>query len=146
MQNPSITREWPDTLDLAARATLAFNAMQGVADDDYEGIPFFSGFLQSDAQHPAWMSHGNWDFGSSHGRLVDAIALVREMTGISGGAEIEERYQRNLLSFVQEDGFRCSQDQATAAQRAIAPGRAAYSIHCASRPSCETAGHTGSSS
>lgn len=95
----------PDTLDLAARAKLAFNAMLGVADDDLDGIPFFSGYLRSDAENPAWMSHGNWDYGSSHGRLVDSIALVREMTGTTEGVEIEERYRRNLLSFIADDGL-----------------------------------------
>lgn len=105
MKNPSITRRMPDTLNLAERARLAFHAMLGVADEDYEGIPFFSGFLQSDDQHPAWMSHGNWDFGSSHGRLVDAISLVREMTGETEGDQIEAKYRSNLLSFIRPDGL-----------------------------------------
>lgn len=95
----------PDTLDLAERAHIALNAMLNVADDDYEGIPFFSGFLQSDENNPAWMSHGNWDFGSSHGRLVDSIALVRAMTGTTEGEEIEARYRDNLLSFIKPDGL-----------------------------------------
>lgn len=100
-----VEREIPATLNLADRALLAFNAMLGVADDDYEGIPFFSGFLQSDEQHPAWMSHGNWDFGSSHGRLTDSIALVRAMTGTTEGVEAEARYRANLLSFIKPDGL-----------------------------------------
>ncbi|MDL2319420.1 glycoside hydrolase family 127 protein, partial [Eubacteriales bacterium OttesenSCG-928-A19] len=100
-----VRRALPDTLDLAQRAGIALNAMLGVADDDYEGIPFFSGFLQSDADDPAWMSHGNWDFGSSHGRLTDSIALVREMTGTSEGEDVERRYRENLLSFIREDGL-----------------------------------------
>lgn len=98
-------REMPDTLNLAQRAGMSLNAMLNVADDDYEGIPFFSGFLQSDEQNPAWMSHGNWDFGSSHGRLVDSIALVRAMTGTSEGTEVEERYRSNLLGFIKQDGL-----------------------------------------
>ncbi|MCL2035244.1 MAG: glycoside hydrolase family 127 protein [Oscillospiraceae bacterium] len=100
-----VERQMPDTLDLAQRAKLAFNAMLNVADDDCGGIPFFSGFLQSDEENPAWMSHGNWDYGSSHGRLVDTIALVRSMTGTSEGEEVEERYRRNLLSFIHENGL-----------------------------------------
>lgn len=100
-----VQRQMPDTLDLAERAYIALNAMLNVADDDYEGIPFFSGFLQSDEQNPAWMSHGNWDFGSSHGRLVDSIALVREMTGTSEGEDVENRYRSNLLGFIKNDGL-----------------------------------------
>lgn len=105
MSNRSITEQMPDTLNLADRAELAFNAMVSVADDDYEGIPFFSGFLQSDKDHPAWMSHGNWDYGSSHGRLIDAICLVREMCGTNEEIDAEQRYQRNLLSFIHDNGL-----------------------------------------
>ena len=64
----------PDTLTLEDRAAYSLNAMIGVADEDHGYIPFFSGFFQSD---PAWMSHGNWDYGSSHGRLTDAVMLAR---------------------------------------------------------------------
>lgn len=95
----------PNTLNLADRARIALNAMLTVADEDYEGIPFFSGFLQSDAEHPAWMSHGNWDFGSSHGRLIDSIQLVRAMTGAAEGEDVEARYRENLLGFIREDGL-----------------------------------------
>lgn len=42
----------PNTLSLADRARIALNAMLNVADEDYEGIPFFSGFLQSDTAQP----------------------------------------------------------------------------------------------
>ncbi|QHQ61017.1 hypothetical protein Ana3638_09755 [Anaerocolumna sedimenticola] len=92
----------PDTLDLAGRAGIALNAMIGVADEDKGYIPFFSGFFASD---PAWMSHGNWDYGSSHGRLVDSMTLVRAMTGTEEGREIENHYKENLLSFFRKDGL-----------------------------------------
>lgn len=92
----------PDTLDLAQRAEISLNAMIGVADEDKGYIPFFSGFFASD---PAWMSHGNWDYGSSHGRLVDSMTLVRAMTGTQEGTTIEKHYKQNLLSFFKEDGL-----------------------------------------
>ena len=82
-------RQVPDTLILAGHAQIALNAMLNVADEDYEAIPFFSSFLQSDAEHPSWMSHGNWDFGSSHGRLVDSIQLVRTMPRTDEGRDME---------------------------------------------------------
>ena len=87
----------PVTLDLADRAHIALNAMMGVADEEKGFIPFFSGFFASD---PAWMSHGNWDYGSSHGRLVDSMTLVRAMTGTTEGVEIEKHYKENLLTFL----------------------------------------------
>ncbi len=92
----------PDTLDLAGRAGIALNAMIGVADEDKGYIPFFSGYFASD---PAWMSHGNWDYGSSHGRLVDSMTLVRAMTGTQEGREIENHYKENLLTFFKKDGL-----------------------------------------
>ncbi|GHV26931.1 hypothetical protein FACS18948_3480 [Clostridia bacterium] len=96
---------WPGTLNLADRARLALNSMISVSDEDYDGIPFFSGHLRSDAENPAWISHGNWDYGSSHGRLIDSIAIVREMTGTTDGRDIEDIYKRNLLSFIRDDGL-----------------------------------------
>lgn len=92
----------PDTLNLADRAGIALNAMMGVADEDKGYIPFFSGFFASDL---AWMSHGNWDYGSSHGRLVDSMTLVRAMTGTEEGREIENHYKENLLTFFKKDGL-----------------------------------------
>ena len=92
----------PDTLILEERAEAALNALIGVADEDYEYIPFFNGNFKA---RPAYMTHGNWDFGSSHGRLVDAIILARAMTGSDYGFEIEQHYRRNLLSFFRPDGL-----------------------------------------
>ncbi|WFR56354.1 hypothetical protein QA584_22485 [Anaerocolumna sp. AGMB13025] len=98
----NIKKSVPDTLNLADRAGIALNAMIGVADEDKGYIPFFSGFFASD---PAWMSHGNWDYGSSHGRLVDSMTLVRAMTGTEEGRDIEKHYKENLLSFFKKDGL-----------------------------------------
>ncbi|MDD2375008.1 MAG: hypothetical protein PHQ55_07890 [Eubacteriales bacterium] len=92
----------PDTLNLADRAYISLNAMIGVADEDKNYIPFFSGYFASE---PAWMSHGNWDYGSSHGRLIDSMALVRAMTGTEDGLFIEGKYKENFLSFFHENGL-----------------------------------------
>ena len=112
----SIRIKMPETLNLEERAELALNAMIGVADEDYEYIPYFSGFFQSD---PAWMSHGNWDYGSSHGRLVDSILLARRMTASRYGEEVEQHYRENLLKFFRSDGLnyrRNTFDEETAAE------------------------------
>lgn len=92
----------PDTLLLEERAAIAMNALVGVADEDYEHIPFFNGNFKDE---PAYMTHGNWDFGSSHGRLVDAMALVRCMTGTTFGEDIERIYRKNLMSYFRKDGL-----------------------------------------
>ncbi|WP_248927023.1 glycoside hydrolase family 127 protein [Paenibacillus hamazuiensis] len=92
----------PDTLMLEDRARHVLNAIISIADDDHEGIPFFSANLM---EKPAFMRHGDWDYGSSHGRMVDALVLARHMTGATDGLDVEERYRSNLLSFFKDDGL-----------------------------------------
>jgi len=111
----------PDTLNLAGRANVALHAMMGVADEDKGYIPFFSGFFASD---PAWMRHGNWDYGSSHGRLIDSMTLVRAMTGTEEGREIENHYKENFLAFFKKDGL--SYRKNTFSQEFIASCGAAF--------------------
>ncbi|WP_245855702.1 glycoside hydrolase family 127 protein [Paenibacillus rigui] len=98
-----LTDKWiPDTLLLEDRAKHVLNAIIRIADEDHGGIPFFSANLM---ESPAFMRHGDWDYGSSHGRLVDALVLARHMSGVTDGLEVEERYRSNLLSFFKEDGL-----------------------------------------
>ncbi|WNS46663.1 hypothetical protein [Paenibacillus sp. MMS20-IR301] len=92
----------PDTLMLEERALHAINAIVGMADPDHDGIPFFAADLM---QEPACMTHGDWDYGSSHGRMIDALVLARVMTGSDEGKETEAKYRANLLSFFKEDGL-----------------------------------------
>lgn len=92
----------PDTLTLEERAKLAMNAAIGLADSDYDYVPFFSANLIA---KPAFMQHGDWDYGSSHGRLIDSLILARHMSGATDGTEIEQFYRRNFLSFIKEDGL-----------------------------------------
>lgn len=97
-----LKHQLPDTLTLEERADIALNALIGVADEDYEYIPFFNGNFKA---KPAYMTHGNWDFGSSHGRLIDAIILTRLMTENQMGKDVEEHYRQNLMSFFRNDGL-----------------------------------------
>ncbi|MBB3126187.1 hypothetical protein FHS19_000841 [Paenibacillus rhizosphaerae] len=92
----------PDTLLLEERAAHAINAIIGMADHDFGHIPFFAADLMAE---PAKMTHGDWDYGSSHGRMVDALVLARHMSGSTEGKETEEKYRSNLLSFFKEDGL-----------------------------------------
>lgn len=98
-----MTTRWiPDTLTLEERAAAALNAMTGMADQDFDHIPFFAANLM---QEPAHLTHGDWDYGSSHGRMVDGMILARHMSGSEQGTEIEAKYRANLLSFFKEDGL-----------------------------------------
>ncbi|QQE77966.1 hypothetical protein [Alicyclobacillus sp. SO9] len=97
-----MTKQIPDTLTLEERAKLAVNAAVGLADHEYGFIPFFSGNL---IENPASMQHGDWDYGSTHGRLIDALILARNMSGSSLGDDIEKHYRENFMSFFAEDGL-----------------------------------------
>ncbi|TCN38313.1 hypothetical protein EV644_109178 [Kribbella orskensis] len=96
----------PATLLLEERAALAMNAVVGLADDDQDGIPFFSANLLA---RPARLEHGDWDYGSSHGRLTDAILLARQMTGSKdwepGWDAVADRYRQTLLALLGADGL-----------------------------------------
>lgn len=97
----------PDTLLLEERAKHVINCIVGMADEDFNYVPFFNANFVS---QPPYMTHGSWDYGSSHGRLIDALTLARLMTGETYGAEVEKRYKENLLSFFKEDGMNYRQD------------------------------------
>ena len=92
----------PNTLTLEDRARLALNAVLGLADEDFGHIPFFSANLIAT---PAFMQHGDWDYGSSHGRLIDAGILARHMNGITEVSPVEEAYRKNFLGFFGPDGL-----------------------------------------
>lgn len=92
----------PDTLMLEERAGHALNAMVGMADREFGFVPFFSANLMT---KPAYMTHGDWDYGSTHGRMIDGMVLARHMSGETFGQDVEERYRENLLSFFKEDGL-----------------------------------------
>lgn len=94
--------EVPPTLTLEHRAALAMNAVVGLADPDLDGVPFFSADLLTD---PATLKHGNWDYGSSHGRLTDACVLARHMTGREDWKDTEERYRERMLGYLADDGL-----------------------------------------
>ncbi|MFD2117824.1 hypothetical protein ACFSTH_17280 [Paenibacillus yanchengensis] len=95
-------KQIPDTLMLEERAAHAINAMIGMSDEEHDHIPFFAANLN---HKPAFMTHGDWDYGSTHGRMIDGLVLARHMSGETYGKEVEERYRANLLSFFKEDGL-----------------------------------------
>jgi hypothetical protein len=64
--------------------------------------PFFSANL---AARPAYLRHGDWDYGSSHGRLTDALLLARHMSGDDSYVEVERLLKERLVSFFAEDGL-----------------------------------------
>ncbi|TDD20098.1 hypothetical protein E1294_18805 [Nonomuraea diastatica] len=98
--------EIPDTVLLEERAELAMNAVAGLPDTDpdtgMDGIPYFSADLLA---RPAALRHGDWDYGSSHGRLLDACLLARHMTGKNTWREVEDGFRRRLTTFFGPDGL-----------------------------------------
>lgn len=92
----------PDTLLLEERADLAMNAVVGLADADAGNLPFFSANLLA---RPAYLRHGDWAYGSTHGRLIDASILARQMTGKSWWVDTEESYKAGQLRFFAPDGL-----------------------------------------
>lgn len=98
----TVTKQIPDTLLLEERAGHVLQAILGMADEDHGYIPFFAANLM---EQPAYLTHGDWDYGSSHGRLIDALILARHMTGDESGRDIEARYRENFLGFFREDGL-----------------------------------------
>ncbi|GAA3534543.1 hypothetical protein GCM10022419_012490 [Nonomuraea rosea] len=94
--------EIPDTVLLEERAELAMNAVAGLPDDDMGGIPYFSADLLA---RPAVLRHGDWDWGSSHGRLLDACLLARHMTGKNTWREVERGFRTRLTGFFGADGL-----------------------------------------
>lgn len=101
-QLSKLTTQIPDTLLLEERAGHVLSAIIGMADEDFGHIPFFAANLM---EKPAFLTHGDWDYGSSHGRLIDALILARHMSGDGRGGDIEERYRANFLSFFKDDGL-----------------------------------------
>jgi hypothetical protein len=95
-------KQIPDTLLLEERAGHVLHAIIGMADEDHNYIPFFGANLMD---QPAYLTHGDWDYGSSHGRLIDALILARHMTGDEKGRDIEAKYRENFLGFFKEDGL-----------------------------------------
>jgi hypothetical protein len=77
------------------------NAVVGLQDPSW-GTPFFSADLVA---RPAYLRHGDWDYGSSHGRLLDASILARHMSGVTDYVGLEESLRERLLSFFGEDGL-----------------------------------------
>jgi hypothetical protein len=93
--------EVPATLLLEERAALALNAVEGLIDPDWD-TPFFSANL---AAHPARLQHGDWDYGSSHGRLTDACLLARHMSGTEKYLGTERRFKDGLIRCLAADGL-----------------------------------------
>ncbi len=74
----------PDTLDLPERARAALNYFIRNPDRDARFQPYFISNLEAD---PPYREHNEWDFGDVTGRFLEAIALIRLMTGDGSGTD-----------------------------------------------------------
>ena len=93
----------PASLDLAARAELALNALTRNVDPALRFTPYFDCRLQLDP--PVLSHHTYWDHCDGAGRAVDALVLAREMTGSDLGSEVDARLKELVASYQGDQGL-----------------------------------------
>lgn len=77
----------PDTLDLAERGKMALNGVLGSVDSDVGFEPYFLTFFDV---HPAYMIHWSSMVSGVLPKYLEAIPLLRLMSGSDQGKEIEK--------------------------------------------------------
>ena len=92
----------PDTLDLAERARLAINALTGLADPsaDYECY-----FLVQINRKPMVMSHEWSDFVGEQPKFMEALTLLRAVTGDSRARDVDLGMMTAAAHMLGEDGL-----------------------------------------
>lgn len=92
----------PASLDLVERAKLGINGLMGSLDPAIDYEPYFLTFF---ASRPAYMIHWSSLVSGVLPKYVEAMALLRNMTGSSEHKEIEEGMLQAVLRNVAEDGL-----------------------------------------
>ncbi|PYO56001.1 MAG: hypothetical protein DMD83_16690, partial [Candidatus Rokuibacteriota bacterium] len=92
----------PDTLDLADHGRLAINGMLGSLDPaaDYECT-----FLSILDVHPAYMLHWSTMVSGVMPKYVEALPLLRQMSGSGQDRDIEQGFIEAMLKNAEEDGL-----------------------------------------
>ena len=93
----------PDSLDLGDKAEAALQHFISMVDRKLYCLPFFSTQLYAE---PPEANHCYWDSAEMPGSWVDAVILLRLMTGSEDGLEVERQLKGELLSHWGEDGLR----------------------------------------
>lgn len=94
--------EIPDTLDIATRAELGVRVLTNIADPklDYEVY-----WISQWDRNPAVMIHNNADWVQSVEGLMEALPLLRTVTGSSYNDHVDPEWMRNTLRCVGPDGL-----------------------------------------
>jgi hypothetical protein len=92
----------PDSLDLVKHARLGLNGLTGTVDPDLGYEPFFMGFFNI---RPAYMVHWSTMVSGVLPKYLEALPLLRRMTGSSTGADIEKGIVQSILDNTAEDGL-----------------------------------------
>jgi len=99
----------PDTLDLTHYARLAINGVLGSTDPDCDFEPYFLTFMDV---HPAYMIHWSSMPSGVLPKYVEALPLLRQMTGSGHMADWEQGMLASVVANCADDGM--IYDRATA--------------------------------
>jgi hypothetical protein len=92
----------PGSLDLVERAELGINGLMGTLDPAVDYEPYFLVFTNS---RPAYMVHWSSMVSGVLPKYVEAMALLRNMTGSTHHADIEGGMIHSILANTAEDGL-----------------------------------------
>ena len=92
----------PDTLDLTERAALGINGLLGTTDPARDYEPYFLSFL---ASKPAYMTHWSSMISGVFPKYLEALALLRCMSGSGHLQEQENGLVEAMLRNIEVDGL-----------------------------------------
>lgn len=92
----------PDTLDLAEYGTAAINGVLGSCDPDREFENYFLTFFDV---HPAYMIHFGSQVSGVLPKYVEALPLLRLMSGSDRHSDLEKGMLDSVLSNIADDGL-----------------------------------------
>ena len=94
--------EVPDTLDLAERGRISINGVLGSVDPAVGYEPYFLTFFDV---HPAYMIHWSSMVSGVLPKYLEALPLLRLMSGSGEGREIEKGLLDSVIANTSEDGL-----------------------------------------
>ena len=101
-QAASNAMQVPDTLDLADRGRLAINGILGSLNPD---LDFECAFLTIFDVHPPYMLHWSSMVSGVMPKYVEALPLLRQMTGSTEHMDLQDGFLRAMLKNMEEDGL-----------------------------------------
>ena len=99
---PPETASVPATLDLVERAALGINGLMGTLDPAVDHEPYFLVFTNC---RPAYMVHWSSMVSGVLPKYMEAMALLRNMSGSTDHLEREQGMLASLMANAAEDGM-----------------------------------------